>query len=480
MKIINRSKNTIYVEDIDYHLPYDDEKIHHVDPDLLKKSRGLRSVIIGPTVDIVEHDSSVRIEASIVYLKQKATAFFGTKATTPETPEKLPEPPELGVIGDDIEVRLHGIFYDASGYAKVNRNLACKLHQMGFKLKVDAKVGRNQLTEQEISEFVHLEKTKISRHHILIDSIVPSFSEFGTGKYKILYTTIESYTVPKQFIDSCQNYDEIWLTSYWSAELLRKYIKDKPIYSVVTGVDNELYCESGPHYEFRPHVKNFVFLSVFSWNYRKGWDVLVKAYLDEFSREDDVSLMIMSRYQSGRSRFERNKPKDDIETIMQQFPNKDLPHLVRYGKVVREKDMPKMYRSANCFVLPSRGEGGGLPPLEASLCGLPVIMTNCSGQQMYLQPDNSYMIEIDRLEEVRRGQMNIHYWDGQKFPALTSPDVHNQLRKAMRSVVQDYAEAKRRNKNLQKLVMEKFTWNHTALLAADRLREIHKRMRGQQ
>ena len=145
-----------------------------------------------------------------------------------------------------------------------------------------------------------------------------------------------------------------------------------------------------------------------------------------------------------------------------------------------EKDMPKLYRAADAFVLPTRGEGGGLPPLEASLCGLPVIMTNCSGQQGYLRDDNSFMIEIDHLEVIQSGMMHLHYWDGQKFPALKTKDVHNQLRAAMRAVYENYSEAKRRNRRMQKLILEKFTWNNTANMASERIQSIAKKLRSEQ
>jgi hypothetical protein len=48
----------------------------------------------------------------------------------------------------------------------------------------------------------------------------------------------------------------------------------------------------------------------------------------------------------------------------------------------------------------------------------------------------------------------------------------------MRSVVDDYTEAKRKNCNLQKLIMENYTWNHTAIAASERLLEIHHKMKG--
>ena len=41
-----------------------------------------------------------------------------------------------------------------------------------------------------------------------------------------------------------------------------------------------------------PFKAGFVFLSVFKWEARKGWDVLLDAYLAEFSARDDVLLVL--------------------------------------------------------------------------------------------------------------------------------------------------------------------------------------------
>jgi glycosyltransferase involved in cell wall biosynthesis len=476
MKLINTTNNTIYLDDLDEYLPFDDGKPFDVSFDKLKKSRCLRNTILSGALKIHDYDPNEQIEASLSYMVNKINQERKVEPIPKEEVDDiLPIPPSLIKSNSDIEIKVRGLFYDTSGYAKVNRNLVSKLVQMGYKVKVDPKKGQNQLGEQELKNLVPLEKTKISRNHILIDSIIPSFSEVGTGKYKILYTTIESYTIPKQFEECCKLYDEIWLTSDWSASILRKSIKDKPIYSVITGVDTDLYTENGAQYDFGSSVKKFIFISVFNWGYRKGPDVLLKAYFDEFSSNDDVTLLIMSRYQGGRTKFHKDKIKFDIDEIMTKFPNKDMPHVVRFSQQLSEKDMPKLYRSAHAFILTSRGEGGCLTPLEASMCGMPVIMTNCSGQQGYLRPDNSYMIEIDRLKEIQPGQMGLHYWDGQQFPDLTSNKVHDQVKRAMRSVYENYAEAKNRNRNMQKFILENFTWNHTANAAAERINDIARR-----
>ena len=467
MIIYNNSKNTIHLDDIDDFIPYQDEKHISISAEKLKRSKCLRNAIINGLFTIVSHDENEHIEKSVVYMSKKHIP-----QPTPKTEMEYEPVPH----GDGIEVKIHGLFYDSSGYSKVNRNLALQLNKMGFKVKIDGKTGQNQICDSDLTDLLPLSQTRVSRNHILIDSVIPSFGEASSGKYKILYTTIESYTVPKQFLDACQNYQEVWTTGRFGVDILKKYIKDKPIYAVQTGADPDLYKEEGDKFNFKPNVKDFVFLSVFTWGYRKGPDVLCRAYFDEFSASDNVSLLIMSRYQSGKTRHHKEKIKIDIDKYMTEFPNKDLPHLVRFNQIISEKDMPKLYRSANSFILTTRGECIGLPPLEASLCGLPVIMTNCSGQQEYLREDNSYRIEIDRISPLQPGMSHLHYWDGQEFPELTSKNVHNQVKKLMREVYDNYDEAKERNKKLQKLILSKYTWKHNAITAADRLKQIHKNL----
>ena len=49
-----------------------------------------------------------------------------------------------------------------------------------------------------------------------------------------------------------------------------------------------------------------MFLSVFKWEWRKGWDLLLRGYWDEFSAADDVVLRLRTfkpHWESGHEKI---------------------------------------------------------------------------------------------------------------------------------------------------------------------------------
>ena len=98
--------------------------------------------------------------------------------------------------------------------------------------------------------------------------------------------------------------------------------------------------------------------------------------------------------------------------------------------------LPAVYSAMDAFVLPTRGEGWGRPVAEAMSMHLPVIATNWSGLTEFLTADNSYPLRITGLETVPAG----HAFGGHQQAA---PDVLH-LRKLMRRVVRKQDEAAER------------------------------------
>ena len=55
--------------------------------------------------------------------------------------------------------------------------------------------------------------------------------------------------------------------------------------------------------------------------------------------------------------------------------------------------MVALYQSADAFVLPTHGEGWGLPITEAMACGLPVITTGFSAILDYANKENALLLD---------------------------------------------------------------------------------------
>lgn len=466
MKYINSTGNSVYLEDINRNIGFEEGRIESIDVDDILKSRSFQQLVLLGAFDIVEHGSS-RIEKNLVRLR----AEQDSKGLVEETEEEIRMP-----SGTEPEVIIKGHFYEAGGYAKVNRNLAFGLAKKGIKVEINATSKlKSDLNELEARAVSSLTK-KVGSRAIRIDSIIPSFSQVSPRMpYRILYTTIEASSVPEQTVNVCNSYDEVWVTSDFCKDVLISAGTKIPILVMPASIQTSLYHENHEPHKFRPNLKDFVFLSLFGWGYRKGYDALLRSYLEEFTSDDNVSLLIVSRYQqsSGRSDIVRQ----EVERFINKYGGKNPAHIARCSRVIPEYELPKIYKACNAFVLPSRGEGFGLPLCEASLCGLPVIATNHSGHTMFLNKQNSHLVDIDSLIKVSPGSSHVHYWDNQMMPSLKSDKFIKDFGSAMRNVYNNYDEALRMNKILQEYLKNNYSFSANAERTSERLNDIWQKIK---
>lgn len=65
-------------------------------------------------------------------------------------------------------------------------------------------------------------------------------------------------------------------------------------------------------------------------------------------------------------------------------PSQVLPKNFQYHLRPPQAQIPELYKSAACWLLPSTSEGFGMPGLEAAACRCPVIATRCGGPEDYV------------------------------------------------------------------------------------------------
>ena len=127
--------------------------------------------------------------------------------------------------------------------------------------------------------------------------------------------------------------------------------------------------------------------------------------------------------------------------------------------------MPTLYRSADCFVLPTRGEGWGMPILEAMACGLPTIATGWSAQKDFFNDKNGYLINVKQLIDAKA---KCPYYDGFQW---ADPD-EDHLVELMQYVYEHRDEAAQKGKYAAEEAKKLWTWDAAADKIITRLNAI--------
>jgi len=381
--------------------------------------------------------------------------------------------------GKMMEVYWNGHFLDYGGFARMNRTMVFGLSNRNVKVKAEIEPYLTHVNKSTQDELKALSNNDISKKAPKVFGVtVPTNLSHG-GK-KIVYTMIEtSEKVHKDYSGKLNLCDEIWTPTQYGKEILEKSNVYPPIHVMPLGIDVKRYTPEAGHMDFGKAMKKFKFLSVFRWSYRKGFDILLRAYMREFSNDDDVSLLLVSRAVDRPEENGTAKILEDFNNIKSSIgrPEEELPHIALYIKPIQEMNMPKVYSSANAFALISRGEGFGLPYCEAAACGLPVIGSNCSGQSDFLNNENSYLVEPDGYIEANvSGAMNqmaklCHFYEGQLFPNFGQGAIE-QTQTHLRDVYDNYQEAQEKADKLKRLIVNNYTWDMAVDRVYKRLREI--------
>jgi glycosyltransferase involved in cell wall biosynthesis len=381
--------------------------------------------------------------------------------------------------GGQMAVEWTGPSTDLGGYANMNRSMMFRLDQMpNVNLRYEFMPSLNDLDSSTFDRLLKMSRKDVSQKCPKIWGMtVPQMSP--ADRYNIYYTMMETVGVHKIYAERCDLCSELWLPTQFCIDQFKNSGVRTRITKMPLGVDHHLYDPmTARKIEFSVPLKKFVFLSIFGWSYRKGYDVLIRSFCEEFCGKDDVTLLISSRFYGSIDEGKKERIRKDAREVISQVGNPDPPHIVLFGDLMPIDLMPSMYKLADCFILISRGEGFGLPYAEASLMGLPVIGSNVTGQTEFLNHDNSLLVEADGYEVAdRRMSWISHFYEGQKFPEFREPAIKT-TRQHMRYVYENYDEAKARNDVLKRLILSEYTWDKAAERAYNRLKEIYDGKKG--
>ena len=295
-----------------------------------------------------------------------------------------------------------------------------------------------------------ISKLNLTRSVIYQGTTADGWDMDNYGRCRVGRTMFESDRLPDGWAEQCNAMDEVWVPSEFNRQTFAAAgVAEEKLRVLPIGIDSALFCPGCKAFDW-PAARGFRFLSNFDLLDRKGMRILLKAYLGEFKADEDVCL-ILKLAQHGN-------PGTDPEALLAHFVEteaglrlEDAPPIILVKGFIPHLGMPRLYASADAFVLPSHGEGFGLPYIEALSCGLPVIATRWSGHLDFLHDGNSYLIDIEGLVPA---SPEVEYYAGHQW---AQPSIEH-LRQLMRSVYTDREESARRAALGRKEVAERWDW----------------------
>lgn len=359
-----------------------------------------------------------------------------------------------------MNICFNGAIYNCSGYAQI-RHLFLQLSKRGHSVLLRPYSSKDAIKILYDKELRDLEKTNLQKPYINIASgIAPQLRIDQEACFNIAHSMFETTDIPENWVDNYNQFDEIWVPSVFCKKAFNRKDVRCNAFVVPFGVEKNCLLQEKKKHDL------FTFLAVGQWIDRKGWDLLIQAYVAEFMGDYNVRLCIKT-YNDIKTNEEMIKEYLDPNVRNSTY----MPRIMIKNQKVDEERMSTFYQEADCFVLPSRGEAFCIPFLEAMAHGVPVIATDFGGHKDFINEDIGWFIDVKQLRRLseRLCKINVCY----KNLWFAEPDI-NSIRHLLRYTYEHKNEVKQKGNRAQQFVSHNHTWEHVTDIAENRLNEIFK------
>jgi glycosyltransferase involved in cell wall biosynthesis len=370
-------------------------------------------------------------------------------------------------------VKWVGPVYDPSGYGNELRQFVLSLDDLGTRPTVRAAGNHSERFKQaagaRLRDRLDVMLTAQSPDDFVgVLHLPPAFLQRLPGARRMIARTMfETDGLPSALVAQCNQMDELWVPSDFNIETFRAAGVRAHMVQVPGGIDSARF-----HPDHRPYVipgaHGTVFLSTIEWKTRKGWRTLLDAWIDAFSAQDDVTLVI-------RASIPGHTESDSAPAIWREIDaylatrkvhRRSIANIVVLGRALGDDEVPRLYAAADAYVAASSGEGWGYPYMEAMATGLPTIATRWSGNLAFMNDANSLLCDVDGL--IPAIDPYVGDLGGQRW---AQPSTRH-LTALLRTIVDDPARTASVAARGLEDMRTVWTWERAAAVVQDRLVEL--------
>ena len=365
---------------------------------------------------------------------------------------------ELG-IGEDLRMAVAACEAAKIPYRIVNIKPGDEIRQEDMDLKERIEKGI-KVASYAINVFIMPGFDSVSRIFMRHGDFV--FKDF----YNIGWWPWELASWPKAWGSAFEIVDEVWGGSQFSYEMYQQ-ANPKPSFLMPLAVSVER-AKTYSRKHFGLPQEEFLFLYVFDFNShlkRKNPEAAIKAFQKAFpigsksSAKAGLVLKIMN-----------TKLKDPAWLQFEKlFAGDQRIHVI--NKTLGREEVLGLIQTCDAYISPHRAEGFGRTLAEAMLFGKPVVATNYSGNQFYMNPQVTLPVDYE-LISIAKG--DYHFVENEDGAVWAEPSITH-LAKQMQVAIEKAKDPQFKSA-LQKYAKETFDPARTGRLLTARLAQIKAKL----
>jgi glycosyltransferase involved in cell wall biosynthesis len=185
---------------------------------------------------------------------------------------------------------------------------------------------------------------------------------------------------------------------------------------------------------------------------RKNLFYLIKWFVEEFRKDKNVGLIVKTS-QGRETSMDRKSTESMLKKLLREIGHDGTPKIYLLHGELSRQEMNSLYKHPKVqgFVSATRGEGFGLPFLEAAVAGLPVLATNWSAHTEFL--DYGFWIKFEHeLKRVDQSKIDKNiFMPNAKWAEVKEREFKASIRKFYNSHSMPKQKAKELSAKLSKL-----------------------------
>jgi glycosyltransferase involved in cell wall biosynthesis len=338
-----------------------------------------------------------------------------------------------------------GAYKDGTGWGKASQNYILAMDIAG--INVVPRPIKTCFLDRKVDipeRILELEAKSDKNCDICIQHVLPPMMVYS-GKFSKnigIFMCESSHFKNSRWAEYLNSMDEIWICNHGMINRCRESFVSKPLRTIPLCFDISLYSERYEKLKIpQSIVDTFKFYTICEARQRKNIEAIINAFHLEFAPHELVSLIIKSAAplkENNESFSILSKLCNDVKKSMKLYPKLDDYHKeVIISEWISDKDILRLHKTCDCFVLPSYGEAWGIPGFEAMAMGNPSLLTNEGGPADYIEDGESGILlecyDFPAFSDLSESSVRDIWIGNENWKKV---DIGH-LRKSMRKVYED-------------------------------------------